>query len=304
MKLRYEQWEPERNLGSPARMLTLEEQGLYRLLRDIAWAEGPARDAETPPTLPNDQEELAFLAGVDAETFARSWPRVSRFFPQTEDGRLAERLQLEKWESALQSCRTRKDAARTAALARWSEPDAKRMRDASAPQATGCDRVPIEIETEIETKTGEDDDPEHTGRGPVQEAGNGNGSAGHGDDVDKICSAWLNTTPTSKQRLQLDRFLQRFYSERTRAPALARICSLMRRDGLGFGWMAERLKDPEALRRYDLQRWAQTWSEAQTSLGPGARSENVVRSVAGLLGVEPEALEMMTPVQEGGAGAR
>ncbi|HQT89127.1 MAG TPA: DUF1376 domain-containing protein [Acidiphilium sp.] len=91
--------------------LTAEQHGAYLLLLMQQWRSGP---------LPIDLEELAMMAKLDAANFRKKvWPKVSKFFDQTDEGYSQKRLAAERTTAEGISAK-RAVSGRAGATNKWS----------------------------------------------------------------------------------------------------------------------------------------------------------------------------------------
>lgn len=111
-KLPWFRWYPtDFDSDEHVKLMDLEEIGLYAICLNHAWVNG---------SLPAEPSEIARAMKVQPKIFARTWPRVSRCFLETEPGRLTnKRQEKERAESRMKS-----DAARASIEKRWRpDPD-------------------------------------------------------------------------------------------------------------------------------------------------------------------------------------
>jgi uncharacterized protein YdaU (DUF1376 family) len=96
--------------GSSAVLLPMEAQGIYRAMLSQAWRRGAA--------LPADLEEVQLLIRCKPSEWARSWPRVQKYW-RLQDGLLVNDTQREVYAVALAKALAESKKGRDAANKRW-----------------------------------------------------------------------------------------------------------------------------------------------------------------------------------------
>ena len=195
------------------RRLTTEQHGAYLLLLLDSWVSG---------ALPDDDDVLARVAGLDAERWAQVRPVIARYF-QIADGKWVHARVEREREYAHAHAQASSDRAKKAAASRWGK---KQAPEAAEKPAKSVDNNAQDASSNAQALPDEcHPQPQPQYKTPVVN-----------DDVDNSdSSASASTAPSSfAEPAGLPEQSQRAAADTQRTRA-GQLCKLLRRQGLDAG---------------------------------------------------------------------
>lgn len=123
------------------------EFGAYMRLLLKAWKE------KNVGTLPNEDDQLARFAGLNAEQWATVKAVVLARFKDLNKPRIVQKKMKQVHREVRELVKSRKDHARAAALAKWKKKKDARAMPEHMPEQSPSNAIKTETETEIKTET-------------------------------------------------------------------------------------------------------------------------------------------------------
>ena len=220
------------------RRLTTEQHGAYLLLLMDSWSSG---------ALPDDDAVLARVAGLDAESWARTRPAIARYFEIADGKWVHARIEQER-EHAQAYAQASSGRGKKAAAARWRKKKAEESAEKPANPVDNLQKDAQAYAQALHGKCPPEPEPEYKTSVVNDDVDNSDSSA----LAKPVASSFAGPAglPDQSQRAAAD-------AQRTRA---GQLCKLLRRQGVDAGlnvtvqpghpnvlsWVAAGVTDDEA----------------------------------------------------------
>lgn len=195
------------------RRLTTEQHGAYLLLLMDSWSSG---------ALPDDDAVLARVAGLDAESWARTRPAIAGYFEIADGKWVHARIEQER-EHAQAYAQASSGRGKKAAAARWGKKKAEESAEKPANPVDNLQKDAQAYAQALHGKCPPEPEPEYKSSVVNDDVDNSDSSA----LAKPVASSFAGPTglPEQSQRAAAD-------TQRTRA---GQLCKLLRRQGLDAG---------------------------------------------------------------------
>lgn len=195
------------------RRLTTEQHGAYLLLLMDSWSSG---------ALPDDDAVLARVAGLDAESWARTRPAIAGYFEIADGKWVHARIEQER-EHAQAYAQASSGRGKKAAAARWGKKKAEESAEKPANPVDNLQKDAQAYAQALHGKCPPEPEPEYKTSVVNDDVDNSDSSA----LAKPVASSFAGPAglPDQSQRAEAD-------AQRTRA---GQLCKLLRRQGLDAG---------------------------------------------------------------------